>query len=64
MDINERFPKECEYVLKTLKKVYKNDAYTKEKADDAAFHNDHVPKVTDADYVPPKIERFESLYGP
>lgn len=31
VDINESFPKECEYVLKTLEKVYANDAYTKEK---------------------------------
>jgi len=31
VDINESFPKECEFVLKTLEKVYANDAYTKEK---------------------------------
>ena len=31
VDINENFPKECGYVLKTLEKVYANDAYTKEK---------------------------------
>jgi len=31
IDINEAFPEECKYVLKTLKKVYKNDAYTKQK---------------------------------
>lgn len=30
VDINESFPKECEFVLKTLEKVYANDAYTKE----------------------------------
>jgi transposase len=30
VDINEAFPKECEFVLKVLEKVYKNDAYTKE----------------------------------
>jgi hypothetical protein len=30
IEINESFPKECEYVLKTLAKVYANDAYTKE----------------------------------
>ena len=29
IEINESFPKECEYVLKTLEKVYANDAYTK-----------------------------------
>ncbi|MBM3705834.1 MAG: IS66 family transposase [Actinobacteria bacterium] len=31
VEINESFPKECEFVLKTLEKVYANDAYTKEK---------------------------------
>ena len=30
VEVNESFPKECEYVLKTLEKVYANDAYTKE----------------------------------
>ena len=30
MEVNESFPKGCEYVLKTLEKVYENDAYTKE----------------------------------
>jgi transposase len=30
IEINESFPKECEFVLKTLEKVYANDAYTKE----------------------------------
>ncbi len=30
VEINESFPKECEFVLKTLEKVYANDAYTKE----------------------------------
>lgn len=30
VEINESFPKECSYVLKTLEKVYANDAYTKE----------------------------------
>ena len=30
IEINESFPKECEYVLKTLEKIYANDAYTKE----------------------------------
>jgi len=30
VDINESFPKECEFVLKTLEKVYANDAHTKE----------------------------------
>ena len=31
VEINTSFPKECEYVLKTLEKVYENDAYTKKK---------------------------------
>jgi transposase len=31
IEINESFPKECEFVLKILEKVYKNDAYTKDK---------------------------------
>lgn len=31
VDIGESFPAECKYVLETLKEVYKNDAYTKEK---------------------------------
>ena len=31
LQINTSFPKECEYVLKTLEKVYENDAYTKKK---------------------------------
>ena len=30
VEVNESFPKECEYVSKTLEKVYVNDAYTKE----------------------------------
>ena len=30
VEVNESFPKECSYVLKTLEKVYANDAYTKE----------------------------------
>jgi transposase len=30
VDIYEAFPKECEYVLKVLEKVYENDAHTKE----------------------------------
>jgi len=31
VEVNESFPKECSYVLKTLEKVYANDAYAKEK---------------------------------
>lgn len=30
VELNESFPWECEYVLKILEKVYRNDAYTKE----------------------------------
>ena len=30
VEVNESFPEECSYVLKTLEKVYANDAYTKE----------------------------------
>ena len=30
VEINESFPKEVEFVLKTLEKVYENDAFTKE----------------------------------
>jgi len=29
IEVNESFPRECSYVLKTLEKVYANDAYTK-----------------------------------
>ena len=49
VDINESFPKECEYVLKTLKKVYENDAYTKEKEMDPdqrlKYHKDKSSKL-------------------
>ena len=31
VDEKYSFPKECEYVLKTLEKIYENDAYTKQK---------------------------------
>ena len=48
-DINESFPKECEFVLKTLKKVYINDAYTKEKHMDPyqrlKYHQDNSSKL-------------------
>lgn len=30
VEVNESFPKECSYVLKTLEKIYANDAYTKQ----------------------------------
>ncbi len=49
VDINEAFPEECEYVLKTLKKVYKNDAYTKEMDMDPdrrlKYHKDNSSKL-------------------
>ena len=45
VELNESFPKECEYVLKTLEKVYRNDAYTKEKEMDPEqrlkYHQDN-----------------------
>ncbi len=51
VDINESFPEECEYVLKTLKKVYENDAYTKEKHMDPdqrlKYHQDNSTKLMD-----------------
>jgi len=31
IEVDRSFPKECKYVLKTLEKVYENDAYTKQK---------------------------------
>ena len=51
VDINESFPKECEYVLKTLKEVYKNDAYTKEMNMDPdqrlKYHQDNSTRLMD-----------------
>ena len=45
VELNESFPKECSYVLKTLEKVYRNDAYTKEKEMDPEqrlkYHQDN-----------------------
>jgi len=47
VDINESFPEECKYVLKTLKKVYENDAYTKEMDPDQRlkYHQDNSSKL-------------------
>ena len=49
IDINEAFPEECEYVLKTLKKVYENDAYTKERQMDPdqrlKYHQDNSTEL-------------------
>ena len=51
VDINENFPEECKYVLKILKEVYKNDAYTKEKHMDPdqrlKYHQDNSSKLMD-----------------
>ena len=49
VEVNSSFPKECSYVLKTLEKVYRNDAYTKEKDMDAEqrlkYHQDNSAKL-------------------
>lgn len=49
VDINESFPEECKYVLKTFEKVYRNDAYTKEKHMDPdqrlKYHQDNSSKL-------------------
>jgi len=49
VDINEAFPEECEYVLKILKKVYENDAYTKQKQMDPdqrlKYHKDNSSEL-------------------
>jgi len=49
VDINEAFPKECEYVLKIFEKVYKNDAHTKEDGMDPKqrlkYHQDNSSKL-------------------
>ena len=49
VEVNESFPKECKYVLKTLKKVYENDAYTKEKGMDPVqrlkYHQDNSTEL-------------------
>jgi transposase len=49
VDINESFPEECKYVLKTLKKVYENDSYTKEMDPDQRlkYHKDKSSKLMD-----------------
>jgi len=47
VDINEAFPEECGYVLRTLEKVYKNDAYTKDMDPDQRlkYHKDNSNKL-------------------
>jgi len=47
VDINEAFPEECGYVLKTLEKVYKNDAYTKDMdpGQRLKYHKDNSSKL-------------------
>jgi len=51
IDINESFPAECEYVLKKLKDVYINDAYTKEKGMDPdqrlKYHQENSKSIMD-----------------
>ena len=49
VEVNESFPRECGYVLKTLEKVYINDAYTKEKEMDPEqrlkYHQDNSAEL-------------------
>jgi transposase len=49
VDIGDIFPAECKYVLETLKEVYKNDAYTKERAmspeERLNYHKDKSSKL-------------------
>ena len=49
VEINESFPKEVEFVLKTLEKVYDNDAYTKESNMDPdqrlKYHQENSAKL-------------------
>ena len=49
MEINESFPKEVEFVLKTLEKVYENDAFTKENNMDPdqrlKYHQENSAKL-------------------
>ena len=51
VDINESFPEECKFVLKTFKEVYKNDAYTKQMHMDPyqrlKYHQDNSSKLMD-----------------
>ncbi|MBM3701722.1 MAG: transposase, partial [Actinobacteria bacterium] len=51
VEVNESFPKECSYVLKTLEKVYENDAYTKEMSmspeERLKYHQDNSAKLMD-----------------
>ena len=49
IDIHESFPKEVEFVLKTLEKVYENDAFTKENNMDPEqrlkYHRENSAKL-------------------
>ena len=49
VDIHESFPKEVEFVLKTLEKVYENDAFTKENNMDPEqrlkYHRENSTKL-------------------
>lgn len=49
VEINESFPKEVEFVLKTLEKVYENDAFTKESNMDPQqrlkYHQENSAKL-------------------
>ena len=49
VEVNESFPKECEYVLKALEKVYENDAFTKENNMDPEqrlkYHQENSTKL-------------------
>jgi transposase len=49
VEINESFPKECQFVLKVLEKVYANDAYTKEMPmspeERLKYHQDNSAKL-------------------
>jgi len=49
VEINESFPKECQFVLKVLEKVYANDAYTKEMSmspeERLKYHKDNSAKL-------------------
>ena len=49
VEVNESFPKEVEFVLKTLEKVYENDAFTKENNMDPEqrlkYHQENSTKL-------------------
>jgi len=50
-EINESFPSQCEYVLKTLEKVYENDDYTKKMEMDPdqrlKYHQENSKELID-----------------